>query len=226
MMLSYSFETRITSGYLKGTPSANIISLVEHDLRECARSAVHPLLLPILYLCRQLSLDNDMTQRNCRDEVRKLEERLLNRYRDPAAVGAAENHEVILEATVSKLYDNQCQVLWKRPQTWQCVVSRIKEGNLEFRDSLSEQQRQDPSMQMMDQTIKNRLDFLEARLINLAGYTQVTLERMDMLRGLVSYRRGLVSGCHPGPNYLSVRTDQYDDRANRVDVQPRNSGRD
>ena len=45
MILSYSFETRITSGYLKGTPSAGITLLVDNALRKCAGSAGHPLLL-------------------------------------------------------------------------------------------------------------------------------------------------------------------------------------
>ena len=205
MMLSYSFETRITSGYLKGTPNANIESLVKHDLQKCAKSAGHPLLLPVLHLCRQLSLENDTTQRNFRHEVRKLEELLVNRYRGSAAAGAAEDlgrdsatagevedreREVVLEMTVSKLYKYQCEVLWKRPQAWQKIVDRMMKGNDMFLQNLREQQQEDASMCREHQNMSSRLRFLEAKLAGLESYTQVTVDRIDMLRGLVSHRRG------------------------------------
>ena len=261
MMLSYSFETRITSGYLKGTPSANIESLVDDDLRRCLGSAGHPLLLPTLQLCRQLSLDNDETQRRFRHEVRKLEEILVSRYRDPEKAGTVKGRnsamagvakdrdpatveaalgqdstttkavedreresELAFEETINKLHNFQCQVLWKRPKAWQNVVSRMADGNKKFRGILDEQKQGDAPIHKVCESISNRLYFLQAKLEGLENYTQVTVDRMDMLRGLVSYMKGcpaaIMTEC------LSVRIDQYDDRANRVDTQPGDSGRD
>ena len=185
MMLSYSFETGITSGYLKGTKNADIETLVKHHVQSCARSAGHPLFLPVLQLYRELPLDNDTRQRDFRHEVRKLEEELLNRYYDPAAP-VEEDRELILENIVSRLHHYQCEVLWKRPQTWRNVVKRMMKANKRFQDELLKKHQQNPPMQRVHQTISSRLDFLEAKLDGLDGYTQITLDRMNMLRGLVS----------------------------------------
>lgn len=185
MMLSYSFGTGITSGYLKGTENANIQTLVKRHMQSCARSAGQPLFLPVLHLCRELSLENDTKQRNYRHVVRKLEEDLLNRYHDPTAP-AVEDRELVLENIVSRLHHYQCEVLWKRPQTWRNVVSRMMKANERFQRDLPEKQQGDPSMQRVNQSISSRLDFLEVKLVGLDGYTQVTLDRMNMLRGLVS----------------------------------------
>ncbi|KAI1248066.1 hypothetical protein MGN70_010315 [Eutypa lata] len=185
MTLSYSFKTGITSGYVKGTKSADIENLV-YQVQQCASSVGHPLLLPVLILCRELSLDNDEAQRNSRQKVRELEEMLLNRYRDSPGTRNVHDKELALENIISQLHDHQCKVLWKRPQTWQKVVSRMMRANRAFWDGLAAVQQQDLVIEKVHQTMLSRLNFLDVKLAGLESHAQVTLERMNLLRELMN----------------------------------------
>ncbi|RYP57983.1 hypothetical protein DL769_009170 [Monosporascus sp. CRB-8-3] len=185
MMLSYSFQARIMSGYVKGAEKADVKTLISQVHQHYASSVAHPLLLPVLILCRELSLDNDKAQREARQSVRKLEETLLNRYRVVPAAGYTQDEDLVLNTIIPKLHDLRCQVLWKRPQTWQNVAGRILKATNAFWDTL-EEQRKDPVMQKIHLTILSRLDFMSAKLEGLESYTQVTLERMDLLRELIN----------------------------------------
>ena len=49
LMLSHCFRTAITTGYVKGTESSDMVVAVD-DLRNCAAQVVHPLLLPQHYI--------------------------------------------------------------------------------------------------------------------------------------------------------------------------------
>lgn len=187
MTLSYSFKTRIISGYVKGTEQANIGDLI-YRVQQCANWAGHPLLLPVLVLCREFSLDNDRKQRDSRQKVRKLEEVLLNRYRDSPGTTNVHDKELALENIISQLHDHQCEVLWKRPQTWQTVVGRVMRANKTFWDGLIAEQQQDVVIEKVHQAMSSRLNFLEVKLAGLEGHVQVTLERMNLLRELVSPR--------------------------------------
>ncbi len=186
MMLSYSFATRITTGYVKGTDKANFKTLIP-QIKRCADSVGHPLLLPVLILRRELSLDHDKSQRDSRQKVRELEEMLLNRYRSSAPTTVkAQDGTLVLENIISRLHDYQCKVLWKRPQAWQRVVARVIKANNAFWNALPVDQRLGLRMRDVHRTMSNRLDFLGAKLEGLDNYIQVTLERMNLLRELVS----------------------------------------
>ncbi|EMR67371.1 hypothetical protein UCREL1_5631 [Eutypa lata UCREL1] len=191
MTLSYSFKTGITSGYVKGTKSADIENLV-YQVQQCASSVGHPLLLPVLILCRELSLDNDEAQRNSRQKVRELEEMLLNRYRDSPGTRNVHDKELALENIISQLHDHQCKVLWKRPQTWQKVVSRMMRANRAFWDGLAAVQQQDLVIEKVHQTMLSRLNFLDVKLAGLESHAQVTLERMNLLRELERLLAGAI----------------------------------
>ncbi|RYP74062.1 hypothetical protein DL771_003251 [Monosporascus sp. 5C6A] len=184
MMLSYSFEARILSGYVKGKEDADVKTLIS-QVQHYASSVAHPLLLPILILCRELSLGNDKARREARESVRRLEQILLNRYHVTPAAGYAQDEDLILDSIIPKLHKLRCQELQRRPQTWQKVAGRILEATNAFWDNL-EEQRKDPVMQKIHRTILSRLDFMLVKLEGLESYTQVTLERMDMLRELMN----------------------------------------
>ncbi|RYP28047.1 hypothetical protein DL767_007378 [Monosporascus sp. MG133] len=172
------------SGYVKGAENADVKTLIS-QVQHYASSAAHPLLLPVLILYRELSLDNDKAQREARQNVRELEEALLNRYCVAPAAGYAPREDLILDTIIPELHKLRCKVLWKRPQIWQNVAGRILKATDTFWDSL-EQQREDPVMQEMHQTILSRLNFMSVKLEGLESYTQVTLERMDLLRELMN----------------------------------------
>ncbi|RYP67477.1 hypothetical protein DL770_008618 [Monosporascus sp. CRB-9-2] len=155
------------SGYVKGAKSADVKTLIS-QVQHYVSSVAHPLLLPVLILC-----------------LRELEETLLNRYPVPPAAGYAPREDLVLDIIIPKLHDLRCKVLWKRPQIWQNVAGRILKASKTFWDNL-EEQRDDPAMQEIHRTILSRLDFMSVKLEGLEIYTQVTLERMDLLRELMN----------------------------------------
>ncbi|RYP19973.1 hypothetical protein DL765_003022 [Monosporascus sp. GIB2] len=177
-------KARILSGYVKGTEKANVKTLIS-QVQHYASSVAHPLLLPVLIFCRELSQENDKEQRDARQNVRKLEETLLNRYSVKPAAGYEQPKDLVLDSIIPELHKLRCKVLWKRPQAWHNVAGRILKATDEFWDNIEKHQR-DPALQKIHQTILSRLDFVSVKLEGLESYTQVTLERMDLLRELMN----------------------------------------
>jgi hypothetical protein len=189
MMLSHSFKTNITSGYVKGTSSAGIELLMKR-LRACAVPMSHPLLLPVLMLIQELSTKNDVRQRNARDQLRRLENALTGRY-NPAVVGAAPapgygissvGDELTLDAIKHDLVECRSQVLWKRPQAWQNAINRLARASDSYWDQLPDEFRELPGAGRLHRTLTSRLDFMTAKLEGLEHYAHVSLERLDIQR--------------------------------------------
>ncbi|KAK4168219.1 hypothetical protein QBC43DRAFT_228731 [Cladorrhinum sp. PSN259] len=206
MMLSYSFKTRITSGFVKGTESARLETDILPDLKECSTPITHPLLLPFLILNSTLSSDNDIQQRKSREKIRRLENALSARYRDPKhsipsytaedddpelgitdqtppqpKKSKADDH-LELDKINQELTDCHCQVLWKRPQAWQNVVGRLQEAAEAFWGNLSEDDRNLPGFAELHDSIVSRLRFIGIKLEGLENYTHVSLERLNLQR--------------------------------------------
>jgi hypothetical protein len=183
-MLSYSFRTGITSGYVKGMESANVEDILS-QLTACAKPVTHPLLLPILFLNHELSLKNDNKQRKAREDIRKLENVLYGRYKHEAAPGYVAWDQVDLDTVSRRLADLQCTVLWKRPQAWLQVINRMEKAVKHLRDqSVADEIPQ--SMEILHEMLLHRLDFLTAKLEGLESYAHVSLQRLNVLREVVS----------------------------------------
>lgn len=198
MILSHSLVTNITSGYVKGTSSAEIETLME-QLRACAVPTSHPLLLPVLVLSRELSAKNDVTQRNARDQLRRLESALTGRY-NPTAVGAVPapgyavtggaDGELTLDAIKHDLIECRSRVLWKRPRAWQNAIDRLVLAAGFFWCHVPDEFRTQPGASRLHYTLVSRLDFMKAKLEGLEHYADVSLARLDIqaeeVRGIPS----------------------------------------
>ncbi|KAI5925134.1 hypothetical protein F4810DRAFT_89997 [Camillea tinctor] len=187
MMLSYSFRTRITSGYVKGTESAGIGDLLR-QLSACARPAAHPLALPILVLSLSFSPQNDRAQREARDRLRQIEHGLSRRYTVDAAVGYEDldPREIKVDVASQRLTECQCEVLQKRPQAWRNVVVRVGKAmerfeGVEFQLDLLKKGKSG-ALEALHSELESRLDFLMVKLEGLENYTHVSLERLNMQR--------------------------------------------
>jgi hypothetical protein len=186
MMLSYSFRTKTTSGFVKGTSSAKIEALLA-QLAKCASTVSHPLLLPILALNREFSTEHDQRQREARNNIRQLEKALILRYNlsnpTPGHPGAAAAGERSPET------DPQCEVLWKRPRAWQNAVRRLTEAMKSFWDTLESHNQGEvvpEELRELHHTLLSRLDFIATKLECLENYSAVTWERMNIQREVVS----------------------------------------
>ncbi|KAI1156598.1 hypothetical protein F4825DRAFT_403341 [Nemania diffusa] len=179
MMLTYCFRSRITSGYVKGTESAEIKQLLRH-LTACSRPVTHPLLLPVL-LIHDLSAKNDQDQRAGRENVRRLEGALSQRYQMNGAIGYGPDTEIDLDSLNRQLTECQCRVLQKKPQAWLNAVHRAEKATHAFWETLQRHTQggtPDHRLQELHRDLLNRLDFLAGRLESLDIYANVSLERL------------------------------------------------
>lgn len=180
MLLSYSFSTRITSGYLKGTQMARL-DVIMDQFSQCATPTCHPLLLLVIILTREISAENDVRQRNARDRIRGLEHALAGRYKAPSAEDYVETTELTLDTIKGILVDSRSEILWKRPQAWQNAVKRAREAGELFWEKLSEE-RKVPNLRRVHRNLMSRLDFISTKLECLEHYAHVSLERLDIQR--------------------------------------------
>ncbi|KAH8194203.1 hypothetical protein TruAng_011634 [Truncatella angustata] len=190
VILSYSFASRMTSGYVKGAKASEKkgdtkaveIEEVMKQLRACANPASHPLLLPIIILTKELGAENDIRQRLAREEVRKLEKALAGRYGNkPSATEYSQPEDLTLDTIRGTLINCRGEILWKRPQAWQNPIQRAQKANTYFWDNLPRDEKT-AGMRMVHRELTDRLDFMAAKLENLEHYVHVSLERLDAQR--------------------------------------------
>ncbi|KAK4215146.1 hypothetical protein QBC37DRAFT_419732 [Rhypophila decipiens] len=195
MALSYSTATRITSGYIRGTLSAEIHQVIEL-LCECARPACHPFLLPLLTLRREMSPQMEIDQRDIRDQLRSMESAVTKRYTHVGrpAPGYVET-AVGLDSVNRTLADYQCKAMGKKPQAWITAIRRIEDAMEKYwalmvaSESETRHVANHPmptDIQMQHKTISRRLGFMIVRLEGLESYTQVTLERLNIQREVMN----------------------------------------
>lgn len=184
LMLSYSFRTRITSGYIKAMNTYGFKDILE-TLQGCGGPTSHPLLLPVLILCKELSATNDEAQREQRRRLRALEVRLTQRYQVEPAAGYGPETDPELDDISRQLADCQCKVLQKRPQAWATVVKEAQSALACFWERLPDGHKR-PELQNLHETLESRLEFLSVKLEGLGNYAYVTLERLNIHREVAS----------------------------------------
>lgn len=191
MALSYSFGTRITSGFVKGTVTADPATIMRY-LSHCSVPVAHPLLLPLLILRSVVSRQADEHQRGLREKLRRLESALSQRYKDRIKGPGAVTDENLweLDGINRDLTDCHCQVLSKRPQAWQNVVSGLLHAAAGFWEKFPDPEKE--PLEKLQETLLSRLDFLRIKLEGMENYTHVSLERLNLQREVVSASR-----CYP-----------------------------
>ncbi|CAJ2510187.1 Uu.00g060870.m01.CDS01 [Anthostomella pinea] len=176
IMLSYSFNERITTGFVKGTSSSDIEQAIKH-LIACHAEVGHPLLLPMIILSHDLSAKADVRQRDARDWLRRLENAITMR-------DEIEAKEVYTDFDVDginrDLVECHSQVLWKRPQAYQEIIKEIK-GAMEKFIKVNEQ-KNTKTLKALHNSMDSRLDFYRAKLTGMEHYIHTTLERLHIQR--------------------------------------------
>lgn len=182
MTLSYSFETRVTSGFLKGTENAKLGDILAH-LKSCGNPAHHPLLLSILILCQELGASNDEKQKKIRNGIRELDMVLTGSYRGvPAAAGHSSLGDLTLDKISQRIADYQAKVNWKRPQAWRNVLGKMQEATEWVRENTNDPSSESEKLHL---SLMDRLRFYNIKLDGLENYAHVSLARLDNLRQVV-----------------------------------------
>ncbi|AEO57656.1 hypothetical protein MYCTH_2304073 [Thermothelomyces thermophilus ATCC 42464] len=185
LMLSHSFRTHITTGYAKGTPSSDIVESIRH-LRACAGQVMHPLLLPVIILSHDLSMKNDQKQRQARQWLRDLEAAVSMRQEVLEEESKYMRGPMIdLDLINMDLVECHSQVLWKRPQAYQEIVSAVRQAMDRFWSRAAA----DPAyggrggtVDKVHRSMLSRLDFYQAKLKGIENYAHITLERLTIQR--------------------------------------------
>ncbi|KAK1640381.1 hypothetical protein BDP81DRAFT_342494 [Colletotrichum phormii] len=181
LMLSHCFSNGITSGYVKGTPSSDIVAAIQH-LTFCAKQVGHPMLLPIIILSHDLSSTTDQKQRDARDWLRKLEHAvsMRNEIEDEEGYVSQDGH-LEVDAISRDLVECHSQVLWKRPQAYQAIVKEIDAGLVKFKEKVPKEH-DTPLIDKLHRSMVARLQFYSLKLTGIENYQATTLERLHIQR--------------------------------------------
>ena len=197
MMLSHSFKTGLTTGFVKGTPSSDVVQALEH-IRACAGQVGHPMLLPVIFLSHDLSPANDQKQRDARDWLRRLENAVSLRNEVEETEQYFQDGLLEVDGLNRDLVECHGHVMWKRPQAYWSLVKEMERamvrfsekssalsGSLEDVDENSETLRHGKEIQKLHKSLIARLEFTKAKLKGLENYIHTTLERLKVQREAV-----------------------------------------
>lgn len=201
LMLSHSFKTGITSGYIKGTPSSDVVDAIGM-LHSCTAEVGHPMLLPVIVLSRDLSPANDQKQREARDWLRRLEKAVSLRDEvdeaemDANSPAGAESLLFEVDGLSRDLVECHGHVLWKRPQAYAALAKEMhKAMDLFMRrwadphvdeERMSATERDERrAIEQLHESLISRIDFYQVKLKGLENYIHTTLERLKVQREAV-----------------------------------------
>ncbi|KAH7328508.1 hypothetical protein B0I35DRAFT_403864 [Stachybotrys elegans] len=196
MMLSHCFKTGITTGFIKGTPSSDVVQVIDH-LKACALQVGHPMLLPILFLSYDISPTNDQKQRDARDWLRRLENAVSLRNEVEENEQYFQDGLVEIDGLNRDLVECHSHVMWKRPQAYHALAEEMEKAMQNFRskwlglqrdwqlDNVAFSDAEIANHKVIDQlhrSIESRIDFYKAKLVGLENYIHTTLERLKVQR--------------------------------------------
>lgn len=204
MMLSHRFATGVTSGFVKGTPSSDVVGALKH-VRACAAQVGHPLLLPTIILAHDLSPANDQKQRDARDWLRHLEQAVSMRDEVEVEAQYFQNGRLEVDGLNRDLVECHSNVLWKRPQAYMALTLEMEKAMAMFKDmheataartaregeqggeeAAVARERQKRELDRLHRSMLARMDFYKVKLTGLENYIHTTLQRLKVQREAVS----------------------------------------
>lgn len=203
LMLAHNFASALTTGYVKGTDSSDMVESIGH-VKACAAQVAHPFLLPMIVLSHDLSPKNDQKQRDARDWLRRLEHAVSMRNEIVEDEGYVKDAVMDLDQINRDLVECHSQVLWKRPQAYQEIIKEMEKGLARFKDGVTRErgplsvERDENGAMLKDfygwrevdkchKSMGSRLEFYRNKLVGIENYAHTTLERLAIQRGAVSF---------------------------------------
>ncbi|KAI1826057.1 hypothetical protein F4861DRAFT_537417 [Xylaria intraflava] len=183
IILSYSFNTAITTGFVKGTKYSHVNEAIRHLAKASYRGVVgHPMLLPIIILSHDLAVKIDIPQRDARVLLRRLENSIsLHReIEEEEELYADLEHESYNLSLSQGLNECRSQVLWDRPQAYQEIVKEMQTAMEKFKAFAPPKDSNETKA--LHESIGFRLEFFRAKLSSQEHYMRTTLERLAIQR--------------------------------------------
>ncbi|GAO16925.1 hypothetical protein UVI_02046360 [Ustilaginoidea virens] len=185
---------RITTGFLKGTPSSDIVPALQH-LRACAAQIGHPMLLPIIILSYDLSPVNDQKQRDARDWLRRLENAVSLRNEVEENEQYFQDGLLEVDGLNRDLVECHGHVMWKRPQAYMALAEEMEKAMDRFREKLvgveaggsddavvDAERAHHKEVDKLHRSLSARLEFYKTKLKGLENYIHKTLARLKVQR--------------------------------------------
>ncbi|KAL2063846.1 hypothetical protein VTL71DRAFT_4340 [Oculimacula yallundae] len=177
LMLSYDLRSNVTSAFCKGTLSSDIGGAIA-TFMQCSHDVLHPLLLPMILLTHVTSVKTDMTQRDARDWLRRLEHAVSMRAEIIAKTGYLSAGFVDLDAVNRDLIECRSQALWKPSVNYLRLIDLFHKALDLFGHNLASD-KITPEIQRMQDEMRCRLNFNKSRWEGRDAYATVTLSRID-----------------------------------------------
>ncbi|KAF4466845.1 hypothetical protein FALBO_6295 [Fusarium albosuccineum] len=190
MLLSHSFKTGITTGFIKGTPSSEIEKTLVH-LKACAAQVGHPMLLSTIILSYDLSPENDAKQRKARHWLRRLENAVSLRNEVEEQEQYFQDGLIDVDGLNRDLVECHGNVMWKRPQAYMALAKEMEKAMENFRYIWMSTASEEPTeaerkhrkeIDKLHRSMAARLDFYKVKLTGLENYIHITLERLKVQR--------------------------------------------
>lgn len=185
LVLGHNIKARITTGFLKGTASSNVVMAIE-DLKSGILDIGHPLILPLIILGHESSPQAEIRQRGARDWLRRLEHAIIAKQMyGPDEEHYVDNGVMDVEAVNRDLTECTAQVLWKQPEAYLRIVEAMELTATEFSNFLPDPSRNE-RMEILQTRILSRLDLYRKKWLGMETYANTTLKRLDLQRSAVS----------------------------------------
>lgn len=196
MMLSHSFRSGVTTGWIKGTPSSDVVLALEH-VKAAREQVAHPMLLPLIFLSHDLSPANDQKQRDARDWLRRLEHAVSMRDEVVDSEMYFQDDLLEIDGLSRDLVECHGHVMWKRPQAYTALCKEMESAMDVFKRTWGMMAPEEESLDKVMREARlmtgrfhadmcDRIGFYEAKLKGLENYIHTTLERLKVQREGVS----------------------------------------
>ncbi|KAF7551381.1 hypothetical protein G7Z17_g5063 [Cylindrodendrum hubeiense] len=190
MLLSYSFKTNITSGYVKGTPTSDLGNALAL-LKGCVTQIAHPMLFPLIFYSYDVSPRNEARQHDARNRTRRLEN-AMEMTSSLEKTGLGFHHGGLDVDSLSRdLVECHGSVLWKPPQAYQDIAIELENAMESFWNSWTSMQQAELTsteiterkiVEKLHKSMMSRIHFYKVKLRGLENYAQITLERLTVQR--------------------------------------------
>jgi hypothetical protein len=178
LVLSHSLTTGITNAFFKGTPRSDVNRCIT-CLRQRIGEIDHPMFLPALIFSLDIDAKEDKRHRDNRERVRELEKVVTEASHIYADPDITKRDNVNLAEINSSLVDCHKEVLWKRPEGYMTIISKMEKTLAEFRDVWPEERSE--RLETIHPIMERRLELLMSKLQGISTHREVTISRLKLI---------------------------------------------
>ncbi|KAK1721316.1 uncharacterized protein BDZ83DRAFT_630143 [Colletotrichum acutatum] len=184
LILSYSFKRRETTGFVKWTPTADIVECLS-NLRDCVLDINHPLLIPSIIMSDLVATSDEVKQREARTSIRQLE-KAISVNDDTTGFYYSKDGTIDLRTVASDLTEHHRRILHRPPKLYSKVIDALEAATDCFWAHIDPTDKT-KALKRLHATLKDRFHCHRVRLVGLEKYVSISVERLNIQRSMVSF---------------------------------------